>query len=391
MLRRSARAGGVARRRGAPVDGVYRQPAGRDAAGSGAGAIYTFGIACGFDRKRLLQFAEESLPCNRQRPARRRRRRRIRARARRRRCRYGNRAGDERHAAVAARARLGSRGAAPRVRGFRDSCRRHRGEHHVANRGGACPASTRSCWSWRSARVRSSRSSRQRRRFLAGQGILQDDRAETVATWTILETIVSVLGLVGVLLLGLLIGSTAYRRRRDTSPMHEEPSERRASVASRVQPSSVDEMISVVTDKDSLRMLIVDAHLDLAMNAIEWNRDLVAGHRRHPCPRTRADRQARSRQGHRVVRGDAARTTSDCASRTQIARYAAREHPYPGWHSQEQAWAMTQAQLAWYRAMEERGELLQIRDAASTRRSSRRSARQRGERAHWLRPEPRGR
>ena len=26
---------------------------------------------------------------------------------------------------------------------------------------------------------------------------------------------------------------------------------------------------------------------------------------------------------------------------------------------------MTQAQLAWYRAMEERGELLQIRDAAS--------------------------
>src|SRR6185295_19342968 len=28
----------------------------------------------------------------------------------------------------------------------------------------------------------------------------------------------------------------------------------------------------------------------------------------------------------------------------------------------EQAWAMTQAQLAWYRAMEERGELVQIRN-----------------------------
>ena len=32
---------------------------------------------------------------------------------------------------------------------------------------------------------------------------------------------------------------------------------------------------------------------------------------------------------------------------------------------QEQGWAMTQAQLAWYCAMEERGELVQIRDLAT--------------------------
>ena len=49
---------------------------------------------------------------------------------------------------------------------------------------------------------------------------------------------------------------------------------------------------------------------------------------------------------------------------TQIARYSTREHPFPGWHSPEQAWAMTQAQLAWYRTMEERGELVQVKDAA---------------------------
>ena len=30
-------------------------------------------------------------------------------------------------------------------------------------------------------------------------------------------------------------------------------------------------------------------------------------------------------------------------------------NPMTGWHSQAQAWAMTQGQLAWYRAMEERG------------------------------------
>lgn len=32
----------------------------------------------------------------------------------------------------------------------------------------------------------------------------------------------------------------------------------------------------------------------------------------------------------------------------------------PGWHSPEQAWAQTQGQLAWYKAMEEAGEMVQI-------------------------------
>ncbi len=50
-----------------------------------------------------------------------------------------------------------------------------------------------------------------------------------------------------------------------------------------------------------------------------------------------------------------------CAA-TLIARYVSTENPLPGWHSPEQAWAMTQGQLAWYRAMEERGELTPIGD-----------------------------
>jgi membrane dipeptidase len=50
---------------------------------------------------------------------------------------------------------------------------------------------------------------------------------------------------------------------------------------------------------------------------------------------------------------------------TQIARYVAADNPLPGWHSQEQAWAMTQGQLAWYRAMEAGGQLVQIRDRAA--------------------------
>src|SRR5690606_3552670 len=49
---------------------------------------------------------------------------------------------------------------------------------------------------------------------------------------------------------------------------------------------------------------------------------------------------------------------------TQIARYVAPDNPLPGWHSPEQAWAQTQGQLAWYRAMVEAGELVQITDTA---------------------------
>lgn len=47
---------------------------------------------------------------------------------------------------------------------------------------------------------------------------------------------------------------------------------------------------------------------------------------------------------------------------TQIARYVAPGNPLPGWHSPEQAWAQTQGQLAWYKAMEEEGEIVQIND-----------------------------
>jgi membrane dipeptidase len=107
--------------------------------------------------------------------------------------------------------------------------------------------------------------------------------------------------------------------------------------------------------------VIFDAHLDLSMNALEWNRDL-----------TRSIGEIRSREQALTDKPDRGRGTVSfpemrrggvglCVA-TQIARYVAADNPLPGWHSPEQAWAMTQGQLAWYRAMEERGELIQIRD-----------------------------
>jgi membrane dipeptidase len=111
-------------------------------------------------------------------------------------------------------------------------------------------------------------------------------------------------------------------------------------------------------------MLIFDAHLDLAMNAMEWNRDLM-----------RPIEDIRLREKGMTDKPDRGRGTVSlpemrrggvglCVA-TQIARIEHADYsPVYGWRSQEQAWAMTQGQLAWYQAMEEAGEMVQIRDAA---------------------------
>jgi membrane dipeptidase len=54
---------------------------------------------------------------------------------------------------------------------------------------------------------------------------------------------------------------------------------------------------------------------------------------------------------------------------TQLARIELDAYsPVQGWRSPAQAWAMTQGQLAWYRAMETAGEMTQIRDLPGLRK-----------------------
>ena len=114
-------------------------------------------------------------------------------------------------------------------------------------------------------------------------------------------------------------------------------------------------------------MLIVDAHLDLSMNALEWNRDFT-----RPIEEVRAREQGMTDKPDRgrgtVTFPEMRRGGVGLCVATLIARYVAPGNPLPGWHSQEQAWAQTQGQLAWYRAMEERGELVAIRDRAELER-----------------------
>jgi membrane dipeptidase len=108
-------------------------------------------------------------------------------------------------------------------------------------------------------------------------------------------------------------------------------------------------------------MFTIDAHLDLSMNALEWNRDL-----------TRSLEEINAREQGLTDKPDRGNGTVSLPElrkgnvglvvATQIARYVALDNPLPGWHSPQQAWAHTQGQLAWYQAMEEQGELKQIRN-----------------------------
>lgn len=110
-------------------------------------------------------------------------------------------------------------------------------------------------------------------------------------------------------------------------------------------------------------MFIVDAHLDLSMNAMEWNRNL-----RLPVNDIRKREEGMTDKPDRakgVVSFPQLREGNiGLVVGTQIARFVAPDNPLPGWYSPEQAWAQTQGQLAWYNAMEDAGEMVQIRDLA---------------------------
>ena len=106
-------------------------------------------------------------------------------------------------------------------------------------------------------------------------------------------------------------------------------------------------------------MFTIDAHLDLSMNALEWNRDL-----RKPIHEIREREEGMTDKPDRgkgvVCFPELRRGNIGLVVATQIARYVAPENKLPGWNSPEQAWAQTQGQVAWYKAMEEAGELTPV-------------------------------
>ena len=111
-------------------------------------------------------------------------------------------------------------------------------------------------------------------------------------------------------------------------------------------------------------MFTIDAHLDLSMNAMEWNRDLRQPI--HTIRQLEAGLTDKPDRGNGTVSFPELRKGNiGLVVATQIARYVAPDNKLPGWHSAEQAWAQTQGQLAWYKAMEEAGEMVMIKDITS--------------------------
>lgn len=109
-------------------------------------------------------------------------------------------------------------------------------------------------------------------------------------------------------------------------------------------------------------MLLFDAHLDLSLNALEYNRDL-----RMSVEQIRlaeAGMNDLAGRGHGAVSFPEMRKAGIgiCVA-TQIAGCMKPAGPIGAWNSPAQAWAMTRGQLAWYRAMEEDGQLRQITNA----------------------------
>lgn len=109
--------------------------------------------------------------------------------------------------------------------------------------------------------------------------------------------------------------------------------------------------------------LIFDAHLDLSMNAMEWNRDLRwSVEEIRQWEKGMTDKPDR---GNGTVSFESLRQGNvGVVIGTQIARYAKRTNKLTGasWNSPEQAWSQTQGQLAWYQAMEAEGQISIIKD-----------------------------
>lgn len=107
-------------------------------------------------------------------------------------------------------------------------------------------------------------------------------------------------------------------------------------------------------------MIVIDAHLDLAMNALLWNRDLslsVFEIRQGEEGMTQKGRARGTVSFPQMREGKVAVSFA-----TLIARVARKNSPASGYNSPEIAYAMAQGQLAYYRLLEAEGSVKIIKD-----------------------------
>ena len=107
-------------------------------------------------------------------------------------------------------------------------------------------------------------------------------------------------------------------------------------------------------------MLIVDSHLDIAYNALEWDRDLL-----QPIAKIREAEAGMGQKGRglNVVNfAELRRGGIGLFFVTVNCRIASPGKRFPGVRTQDIAYAKCNGQLAYYRLMEAKGVLRQIRN-----------------------------
>src|SRR5262245_31525385 len=110
-------------------------------------------------------------------------------------------------------------------------------------------------------------------------------------------------------------------------------------------------------------MIVFDAHLDLAWNAVEWNRDLL-----RPVTEIRRSEQGIVAPGRglntvsfpELREGNVAIFIATLLARNLRPNQVPAFGPYA---SMQAAYAAAQGQLAYYRALEQQGALRWIKDA----------------------------
>lgn len=110
-------------------------------------------------------------------------------------------------------------------------------------------------------------------------------------------------------------------------------------------------------------MLVVDAHLDLSMNAIQWNRNLLTS-----VYTIRADEKNTPGKGRgqgTVAYPEMRRGRVALSFATLIARSTGRPEPHIDFASTAQAYGTAQGQLAYYRALERQGHVRIVIDLPS--------------------------
>ncbi len=110
-------------------------------------------------------------------------------------------------------------------------------------------------------------------------------------------------------------------------------------------------------------MLIVDAHLDLSMNALQWNRNLLQS---AYTIRTQEQRtQGKGRALGTVAYPEMRRGRVFLSVATLIARSTGHVVPHIDYATPAQAYGMARGQLAYYRALEKQGHIRILTDLAA--------------------------